>query len=70
MFIAYIGGDGLVHRVASALFEKKGAEGVAFCHARGSVQFAPTEVLTCEKCRESLIKSSLGNLVPPKRKEA
>ena len=70
MFLAYIGSDGKVHRVASALFEKSGANGKAFCDAEGEVRFSPTEVLTCDKCRASLIKSSLGSLSPPKRKEA
>ena len=70
MFIAYIGSDGLIHRVANALFEKSGANGTAFCYTKGPVKFAPSEVITCEKCRASLIKSSLGGLVPPNKKEA
>jgi hypothetical protein len=70
MFLARIGDDEKVHRIASALFEKDGAQGAAFCRIKGNVQFVHTEVITCNECRASLIKSSLGSLSPAKQKEA
>ena len=57
MFIAYIGEDGLTHRVASALFGKNSSRGEAFCRAQGDVKMVDSDVISCEKCRASLIRS-------------
>lgn len=69
MFVANIGEDGLTHRVASALFEKGKANGEGFCGSRGEVRFSTTDVITCEKCRSTLLRSIRNDLSIPGKKE-
>ena len=57
MFIAHIGSDGLIHRVATAMFSGKEASGTAFCNVQGEVKFSESDVITCDKCRATIIRS-------------